>query len=456
MVTITALPDDLLLKILSFLPSKAAVSTSILSKQWEFLWMWVPKLEYDSGYDEEEEEPGIKEFIDKNLPLHRAPVIESLTLYFGKFSANHVKPEDLNLWVEIAVSRSVRELEIYYHLSNGGNIFPSSFYTCKSLVILELRGLIFMDVVPSMVSLPSLKTLILVFVNLMDVPSMVSLPSLKTLQLDNVRYQGKDSLQKLLSSCPVLEDLSVDCLCDQSLKEFTIIVPSLQSLSLLIYHVDGYMIDTPSLKYFKLVNYSGNIEIKNMPMLREAYLDVLFYNLKSVVKSITSVKRLTICSEDVVYDDGFVFKELEHLKICGCHKNSSILLTRLLHDSPNLRVLDISYFKVHGCNDMVPWNQPSHVPKCLLSSLQFFKWSQYFGRPQDRDIAVYILKNACRLKTVTILADTKKHGVSNLSMIKELTLSSRASSTCELVFVEWHHVVLDESSTEESSDDEIV
>jgi len=86
---------------------------------------------------------------------------------------------------------------------------------------------------------------------------------------------------------------------------------------------------------------------------------------------------------------------------------------------------------------MVSWNQPNFVPECLLSSLQTLLWSRYFGRQQDRDIAVYILKNACHLKTATILADTDEHDVPNLQMIKELALSLRTSVICQLVFVEY-------------------
>lgn len=52
-------------------------------------------------------------------------------------------------------------------------------------------------------------------------------------------------------------------------------------------------------------------------------------------------------------------------------------------------------------------------------------------RPRDRDIAVYILKNACHLKKATFLVDTV---VPKLEMIKVLRLSPRASSTCPLVF----------------------
>ncbi|ESQ47064.1 hypothetical protein EUTSA_v10027772mg [Eutrema salsugineum] len=416
MSRISELSDELLITILSFLPTKVSVSTSILSKQWKFLWMWLPNLEYSSSYHRESAALG--EFIDKNLPLHRAPVIESLRLDFN-FGNPHVGPENIKRWVEISVSRNVRELEVSYD-SESENIFPGSFYTCASLVILKLED-----------------------VTLMDVPSTGCPHSLKTLKLQCLEYAN---LQRLLSICPVLEELSVHFECRRhNMGGFTIIVPSLQSLSLSVadyWKFDGYVIDTPSLKYLKLEDWNGMIhyiEIEDMPNLKESYVDVPCYDLKSLIGSIKSVKRLTICSEDDLSGDGFGFNQLEHLQLCVCKQESSHLLGHLLKISPNLRVLDISHMEYHGDdgrNKMVCWNQPSSVPECLLSSLQILNWSRYFGRPQDRDIAVYILRNACHLKKATFLADTQEYYVPDLKMLKELTLSSRASSTCELVFVE--------------------
>lgn len=106
----------------------------------------------------------------------------------------------------------------------------------------------------------------------------------------------------------------------------------------------------------------------------------------------------------------------------------------------------LAWSQIHGFvedTDMVCWNQPSLVPQCLLSSLQIFNWSGYFGRQQERDIAVYILKNACVLNKVTIFADIVQYSVPHLKMIKELAFSSRASTTCELVFVECPYEMFD-------------
>ncbi|CAA7047965.1 unnamed protein product [Microthlaspi erraticum] len=180
MVRISELPDDLLLKILSFLPTKVAVSTSILSKQWQFLWMWLPKLEYHDITNPLSLCPTLRyeEFIDKILPLHRALVIESFLLRFC-----HIRlpqPEKIKLWIGIAVSRFVRELSIvsscFKPKYSDVISLPSSLYTCDSLMTLKLQG----------------ETI------LVDVPRTACLPSLKTLKLLRVTFLNEDSLQVIL------------------------------------------------------------------------------------------------------------------------------------------------------------------------------------------------------------------------------------------------------------------
>ena len=82
---------------------------------------------------------------------------------------------------------------------------------------------------------------------------------------------------------------------------------------------------------------------------------------------------------------------------------------------------------------MDDWNQPTTVPECILSSLQTLNWSaEYTGEPQERDIAVYILKHALHLKTATIKSSELE--VTKSEMLKELELSPRASAACQLMF----------------------
>ena len=212
------------------------------------------------------------------MPLHRAPVIESFRL---KLTSSRFKPENINLWVAIAVSHCLRELEILYESDpDKPIILLSSLFTCKSLAVLKLDG----DI-------------------LLDVPRMVSLPSLKTLKLVSVRYFSEETLLRLLSSSPILEDLVVDLRENDTMGKLIVAVPSLQSLSLYIprdYVIDGNLIDTPSLKYFKLMDHNYKSHdglIENMPYLIEAYVDCCRPDINSLIGSITSVRRLAICLE---------------------------------------------------------------------------------------------------------------------------------------------------------------
>ncbi|KAF3582166.1 hypothetical protein Bca4012_033299 [Brassica carinata] len=44
---ISELPEALLLHILSYVPTKDVIATSVLSKRWRSLWKMVPKLEFE-------------------------------------------------------------------------------------------------------------------------------------------------------------------------------------------------------------------------------------------------------------------------------------------------------------------------------------------------------------------------------------------------------------------------
>ncbi|RID47128.1 hypothetical protein BRARA_I03749 [Brassica rapa] len=289
------------------------ISEFILSKRWECLWMWLPKLEYGHRDCSEPESKRLQCFLDRNLPLHRAPVIESFRL---KLISSRFKSENINLWVAIAVSHCLRELEI-------------------------------------------------------------------------------------------------------------------------LYESNGFVINTPALKYFKLMDHnyrSHNCLIEHMPNLIEAHLDVELTDMKSIIGSITSVKRLTMCCSQTMLDQGFVFNQLEHLDLCLCAPLFPDQLFRLLKASSKLKRLHLFFMNSdhYPQEDMDDWNQPSTVPECILSSLQSLSWSKYTGEPQEREVVVYILKHALHLKTATIKSSESE--VPKFEMLKELALSSRASATCQLMF----------------------
>nr|VDD57390.1 unnamed protein product [Brassica oleracea] len=241
------------------------------------------------------------------------------------------------------------------------------------------------------------------------------------------------------NSCPILEDLVVDLDEEDTIQKLTVAVPSLQNLSFYIpwsNDISGFVIDTPALKYFKLRDHNYQSHdglIENMPYLIEAYVDCCRPDINSLIGSITSVRRLAICLETML-DEGFVFNQLEHLEVCLCKEHFSNQLFRLLKASSKLKRLHLFFMNsdLYVQADMDDWNEPSTAPECILSSLQSLSWLKYTGEPQEREVVVYILKHALHLKTATIKSFESE--VPKFDMLKELSLSSRASATCQLMF----------------------
>ncbi|CAN7122170.1 unnamed protein product [Brassica rapa subsp. narinosa] len=404
---ISELPDALLLQILSLVKTKDRVATSLLSKRWETLWTLVPKLEFhlERGSD--------SEFVNRSLLLHRAPVLESFSLKVDTFQ---VSPLDIGVWVRTAVSHGVRELKLDYTTNEDPIRLPRSFCTCQTLLVLKLKN-----------------------ASLVGFSSSVCFQSLKTLHLLLVTYSDEKSLETILSSCSRLKDLVIECCPNDNVFIFTINVPSLQSLSLnrsAKYYRNnclGFVINAPSLKYLNIRDYRGSFCLaEDMPELVEANVEVGYDKLDELMGSLTSVKRLSICSTKLNAPCPTTFQQLVHLEICTCKPEWWNLLVCLLTATPRLRVLKLK--RTHkDCSKGGCWNEPGFVPDCLLTSLEYFEWRRYKGTKGQSDLVTYILRNACHLKMVKILTETDDPE-EQLEMIKKLAFSPRASITCQVDF----------------------
>ncbi|KAL0646682.1 hypothetical protein Bca4012_044973 [Brassica carinata] len=385
---VSDLPDALLVKILSSLPTKQVVSTMLLSKRWQFLWMFVSRLTRIQGA--------------RGIDLGGVCVTTP------------------------AVNRSVREMVIEIDASSTETqfILPRSLYTTgsRTLVTLKLQNAL-----------------------LVDVSETVSFPSLKTLTLISMKFPLDAFIRTLLSSCPVLEDLFVVKCGGDNVACLVVRVPSLKFLTVRTtaevgYH-QGLVLDVPSLEFLDIVDYTdGFCVVENtMHKVIEAHLDVTYSHPQQLLASLTSLVQLSLClttSMDAHFD-GTIFRQLEQLKVCTCETTEWLdLLMRLLKAAPKLRFIVLELSKFHGIRTGDPilgWNQPSHVPECLLSTLEYFDWRQYGGTEEEKQVARYILGNSDRLGLATFYPKST-NPVKNLQMHKELSMSPRRSSVCRVEF----------------------
>ncbi|XP_056863732.1 FBD-associated F-box protein At3g49020-like isoform X2 [Raphanus sativus] len=266
---ISELPEALLLHILSSVPTKAVIATSVLSKRWRSLWKMLPKLELYFEHDSSED-------VYRLLILHKAPILESLHLSIEDKSARL----DIRILIGIAFSRHVRELVLSFcHEDQHTVRFPSVLCSYNdTLEVLKLTQHI-----------------------LLDFPSRVCFKSLRELHLYYVEFDDEASVCNLLSGCPRLQDLVVERHSNFDVETYTITVPSLQRLTIeedSSQDMDGggYVINAPSLKY---LNIEGLYRIdfcliENAPELVEAKIgDVSDIANENILASLILAKRLS-------------------------------------------------------------------------------------------------------------------------------------------------------------------
>ncbi|KAL0750421.1 hypothetical protein Bca101_032424 [Brassica carinata] len=282
---------------------------------------------------------------------------------------------EIGLWIRTAVRREIPELTL-----ECGDILiqlPLRLLTCKTLVILDLKGWIDLNI-----------------------PVTASLPSLKTLHIVLLRKSNYEHFSRILSSFSLRVDLMVEQRTSNAISTLDIAVPSLQRLFIrTVTKKDNGLRYSPHEKSIPKV-------MINAPCLKYLNIDDRGNDF-NVIKDLTQVVEATINA-----------KETSTKK----HSNSWICpLDRW--DVPSC---------VPECMITIPWNPPSTAPACMLSSLQILNWSAYSGVPGEKDLAIYMLKNASHLKTATIWSD--ECDIPELEMLKELAFSSRASTTCEFLF----------------------
>ncbi|KAJ4907990.1 putative F-box/FBD/LRR-repeat protein [Raphanus sativus] len=451
---ISFFPDHLLCQILSDVPTKTAVMTSVLSTRWRNIWLCIPLL--DLHTDDFPNFTAFASFISTFLDfskgsscLHKL----KLDLNFGRqrpiqdissessswdlaFARGYLDPYYLiTMWIDIAATRKVQYLDIFLHPWNL-KIIPLSIYTCETLVSLKLHN-----------------------VSLAD-SEYVSLPCLKTLHLVDNTYASDALLEKLISSCPVLEDLTF-VRKGNTEYDFDILRVRSQSLKSLVVLLNGKewwykacrvaVIDAPGLSYLSLQdNQLACYVISNLSSPDKVNIDVSFEvdsdlatligsSKKSVVRSfftmLSNVRDMTISQTTL---EG-IWLYLKHelplfpylIRLQAVLYNSDLgNFPNLLESCPNLKsiVLELNNFRKEGLLIF-----SSSVPECLRSSLEYVEIRTPIGGVvSEIELVKYFLENSAVLKKLKMcLRRGRMNEESNILM--ELLRLRRCSPSCEVV-----------------------
>ncbi|KAK6229460.1 hypothetical protein SCA6_018411 [Theobroma cacao] len=421
---ISQLPDVLLQHILSFLPTKEAMATSILSKRWLWLWTSVPVLDLEDSLfckSNGKLRTDFIRFVTEVLILNKVASLDKFRLKFHRV----YPPSSVNTWLWAAAARGIQELDITIHEFSPLLKLPCALFTAKTLHILKLtHGIV------------------------LDVPGTVSLPSLKVLHLALIKYASDASVSRLFAGCPVLQELLVQKFDGDNALALNISISTLKTLSISFSTGRGahkLKINAPILEYLNLQdNLPLEYDIENVSSLVEANVTVSFLENRHIplVKALSNVKCLSInwdwyTSLTLGSCKTFpLFLNLVRLELSiGCGGWS--VASRFLENSHNLEVLVLAKnANCRGLGHECCWRPPKSVPKCLLSPLTLVYFRGFEGLTYQLRVVKFILKNARVLKMMEICTNgiSDPPSDSKFDMLRKLLMFPRGSKACQLQF----------------------
>ncbi|KAL7087685.1 hypothetical protein ACP275_13G083300 [Erythranthe tilingii] len=414
------LPDSILCHILSFLPTKISVRTTILARRWRYLWSFVPNLDFEF--------PDKSAAIDRVLLLHKLQKIDTFRITEG-YGYNDCQIET---WIRFAVERNVKNLDLHFCYEGWVPPSPKCLLTCKTLVDLRLTNC-----------------------TVFPVTGAVCLPSLKILYLQF--YHAYETLPHLLSGCPVLENLLLQlyfnyCSCRIS-------SPTIKSLRINFhyddcsededegeYSYDRLEIDTPALIYLELID-SSNQHIKCGPLTSILGADISFHDYigrgflhsRSLVEFIDRLHNIQFLKLDLSHYSEEIahvafpaqtttFHNLIELELTADCR----LLWKFLENAENLEILTFS----ECCEEIEGRAEaPLPAPRCILSRLRTIKLVKIKGKKHEFGYIKYLLRNAKVLKKMEITYSEDLDSQKMINMLKKISLFRRGSRACKVAFV---------------------
>ncbi|XP_061371740.1 putative F-box/FBD/LRR-repeat protein At1g78760 isoform X2 [Gastrolobium bilobum] len=270
------LPDCVLIYLMSFLPTKYAIQTCMLSKRWKGLWKRLPTLILDDVHFSSmtfftKFVPKVLSFRDDSVPLHHL-----------EFNYNgRVRPHLLKRVSRYALSHDIQQLKLTYNCDLD---LPPSLFLCQTLTSLDLtvtyRSQLF--------------------------PKSLNLTALTSLSLYNFTF-GDSELVEPFSSCIKLKTLVIHNCAIGDTQILCISNATLVNLTIRSYQAYKIVLSTPKLCSFA---FSGvpiqHISASNLSSIKEVNIDAnewvtlghsqSGFILFSWLQLFANMRSLTLCS----------------------------------------------------------------------------------------------------------------------------------------------------------------
>ncbi|CAA2953082.1 F-box FBD LRR-repeat At1g13570-like isoform X1 [Olea europaea subsp. europaea] len=407
---ISNLPEHIIDNILSSLPLRDAVRTSILSSKWRFKWVTLPHLVFEnqsvliSAQDQTIIKNKLVSVIDHVLLLHTGPI------YRFKLSHRDLQGvSDVDRWILFLSRGFVKEfiLEIW---KGHRYKLPSSMYSFQKLIHLEL------------------------FNCLLKPPyTFNGFKSLKSLDLQHITMD-QGAFEDMVSNCPLLERLTL-----MNFDGFTHL--KIHAPNLVFFDVGGVFEevdfhDTINLAIVSIGLYSNTGSDRNMAfgctgnlikffanLPRIQRLEVQNFFLKYLAAGGVPVKLPTPCIVLTFLSIRVNFNDMEEDLAALC----------LLRSCPNLQELELfARSEEHATMRSVSNTVENY--QCLpLNQLRLVKIVGISGIKQELSFINFLLANSPVLEKMTVKPASMEGG---MEMAKELLRFRRASSQAEIIYLD--------------------
>ncbi|KAL6565550.1 hypothetical protein OROHE_004605 [Orobanche hederae] len=386
---ISSLPDCLLDEILSSLPTKNAVATSVLSRRWRRAFTWLTRLEFDDS------------------PISHCVGCPHLIDSFTSFKmfvdnvlqACHVLRLDMNLDLEVPSSTNLclpnlKEFHLtVVHFPDDDSV-TRLVSSCTSLEYLALKGS-FKPVVPVCIYAPSLRRLAIQILPSCDRPRCKVV-----LDVPNLEYLAYDDTFAL---CYSIGDLN-------SLVEA--------------------QVDTD-------FTYTDEKQI---------------VNILSLASPLSNVRRLFLMQGCIEALDSYeleyklpIFRNLNHLQLgCSGYYEWNKILLELLNCAPFLETLAFPegiayefdeeeevYMRVAE-KECQSWSKTQVIPSCLGFHLKRISIKGYAQTHWELEMVKYFLRNTLVLEELMIVCDTSVPLADRILLDSTLQKLPRGSMTCSI------------------------
>ncbi|CAN1186277.1 F-box/FBD/LRR-repeat protein At1g13570 [Linum perenne] len=433
------LPADVISLILTFLPIKEAVKTSILSKQWRHLWRSIPQLVFDGNFATIEAPRSNSASKINSVNKAMLKVYQALLLHDGPLNKFELSipemyrcPQLYQLLLYLSTI-SVKELCLRFVQYTS---LPSSLFSVPNLNSLKLHGFIFKEPTWS-----------------------VGFSKLTLLELKDV-FLHTGFFNDFLPKCPILEELRVlDCNVDKD----PVFVTS--SVKVLLFHSCLWTIrfvNTSHLSVLSVVESSREYfhddrDYRYYDFHPTCKSDIVsqFGSLRALKQLNLGVQFLTSLSEaDVPYHlpaSLHNLKVLEIPRILLGRLNEARVLACLIMSSPNLLKLTIRHDneyngRYRSSNDpgglQTLLEPEEHIRVCCLQRLEEFTIGNSRGTQVELDLVRFVLATAPVLKRVFI---NPKKGLSSEIVTKFLVEVTQYERISRYAKVNYALVKLDEA-----------